>query len=290
MFRNKAARGMGGDGVRDRRHVFRHCLFISLGLAVSFGSFGAVLPGDYNTDPTPSASLSDLENFSNGADSVDAAKIGAIRENGIRVGIQGGMLARGKILAEQASGFGGSLDRIFQFQPMLDRDGFLPPVVSEIRQKVETLHSAQRIEYAGVVYKIVQPARFVRVVPTWRDYLFTGLVDSRMKVDPLPEAIRPKTDAEKAVWKSSVDKGWAQGIKQADEVFVENIQRLKSDYIGMIRYVYLRNEGMIRTPVLSKTPDGVSVTNDEISIGTGTKAVEVPARMEPDTAKWGKNH
>lgn len=238
-------------------------------------------------DDQISPSLQSLENYSVQQNSVDAARIEAIRENGVRVGVQAGMIARGKEIALALDYRAAQLDRIFEFQPLMDRNGFLPPVITEVTRHVDTLHDAQRIEYAGVVYKIFVPARFVRIVPTWRDYLLTGLADPRLKVESLPEAIRPKTDSEKMVWRNAVDSGWKSGIEQSDRIFAENVSRLSRDYVGMFRYVYLLNNGMIKAPVLSMSPDGVHVSDDEIAIGVGAKVIEQRSIMERNSSVWG---
>lgn len=238
-------------------------------------------------DAQQPVSLQSLENFSTPKNGLDAAKMQAIKENGIRIGIQAGMIYRGKQIKKSLDFRSVSLDKIYEFQPLMDRDGFLPPVIGEVSRKIATEGGAQREEYAGYIYRIIVPAKFVRIVPTWRDYLYTGLSDSRMSVDQLPEAIRPKTDAEKKVWHDAVDEGWVDGVKQSDMIFAENMARLDRDYVGMFRYFYLRGKGMIMSPVLSKTPDGIHVTNDEIAIGTGEKAIEQKSSMQPNVSLWG---
>ena len=240
------------------------------------------------TSVASAPSIEDLMSYSNNVDDIDASKLDAIRENGIKAGIQGGMIARSGEIVKELQSRSPELDRVFGFQVLVSREGYLPAVIEETNLKVETKGAAQRIEYAGVIYKVVALARFVRVAPTWRDYLLVGIGDSRLKVDQLPEAIRPKTDTEKAVWKSAVKQGWQQGIEQADDIFQENLARLKRDYLGMVRYLYLYKKGMVRKPVLAESPDGVHITADEIAIGTGAKSIEVPARMEQDQALWGK--
>lgn len=207
----------------------------------------------------------------------------------MRIGAQAGMLQRAKEIERDIRVRAVDLDRVFAFQPLLDKDGLLPPVIAESDQKVETLGGAQRIEFAGKTYKIIAPARFVRVAPTWRDYLFDGINDDRLSVDELPQALRPTTDAEKAAWDESVRAGWQAGIRQADDIFAENTACLKRDYIGMLRYQSLVQRGMIKRPILASTPASVRVTQDEIAIGVGVKEVQIPAVMENDQGAWGRD-
>lgn len=237
----------------------------------------------------PAPTLDQIVRLSNTAPSADAAKIAGIRENGLRLGAQGGLLNRAKEIEIKIGGIAADLDRIFAFQPLLDEDGLLPPVISESDSKVETRDGAQRLEFAGKTYKIISPARFVRVVPTWRDYLFSGLSDDRMGVDSLPPALRPSSGPEKDAWEESVKSGWVIGVTQADAIFTENISRLRRDYLGMLRYHALAGRGMIKRPVLARTPESINVTGDEIAIGVGVKEVQTRAVMESDQSAWGSN-
>lgn len=232
-------------------------------------------------------SLSDIINLSVKDEGVDESKLKAISETGVRIGAQGGMISRSKEIIAKTESRAQDLDRIFLFQPLIDSNGLLPPVIVDSEQKIETANGAQRIDFAGVTYKILTPARFVRVAPTWRIYLFAGIGDKRLSVDRIPQAIKPETSAEKAAWEAAVKSGWQIGVEQADSIFKENTARLKRDYIGMIKYLSLRSKGMIRKPVVAETNSYVKVSDDEIAIGVAAKEVEVRSVMESDQGAWG---
>jgi defect-in-organelle-trafficking protein DotC len=234
-----------------------------------------------------SPTLEDILSFSRGNTPLNEAKLATINESGMRIGAQAGMISRAKEIVARIERRSADLDRIFAFQPLISSDGFLPPVVVQSSQKFETLNSAQRVEFAGVTYKIITPARFVRVAPTWRDYLFAGINDKRLSVDPLPQAIKPSTPEEKSEWEKAVRNGWNVGTKQADQIFMENMNRLKRDYMGMLRYLSMSNAKMIKGPVVSKTAESVKITNDEIAIGVGANEISMPAIMEKDQGAWG---
>jgi len=234
-----------------------------------------------------SSTLEDILSFSRGNVPVNEAKLMTINEFGMRVGAQAGMISRAKEIVARIENRSADLDRIFAFQPLISSDGFLPPVIAQSSQKFETLNSAQRAEFAGVTYKIITPARFVRVAPTWRDYLFAGISEKRLSVDSLPQAIKPSTTEEKSEWEKSVRNGWDVGIKQADQIFIENMGRLKRDYMGMLRYLSMSDAKMIKRPVVSKTAESVKITNNEIAIGVGADEISMPAIMEKDQGAWG---
>jgi hypothetical protein len=232
-------------------------------------------------------SIKDLIDFNVPSDTVEASRLSAIHENGVAVGVQGGMIARAKIIIADVQKQSASLDRAFDFSPFVSGDGYLPPVIDKVTDKTEVLNAGQRIEYAGVIYKTVTPARFIRVIPTWRDYLFAGIGDKRLHVDKPSETVRPKNDEEKKVWKEAVEQGWVLGEKQADQIFKENTKKLKKDYIGMSRFIYLKRRGMVESPVVAQTQDRVAVNSDEIDIGTGVREIAKPAVMQKDQGQWG---
>ena len=244
---------------------------------------------DDQTSPEGDKILNSLIEYNSNIPSADASKLEAIRENGLKAGAQGGMLKRSKELLAEITLKSQDLDKTFNFQPFIDKAGFLPPVIVESKQNVKTKDNAQRIEYAGVTYRVIYPAKFVRIAPTWRDYLFVGIGDKRLSIDPLPDAIKPKTDDEKKVWKEAVIEGWKIGEQQADQIFQENVKKLQRDYVGMAKYMYLLKEGMINKPILAQTPDSVKITDDQIQIGVGAKEIEVPAKMEKNESNWGRS-
>lgn len=231
-------------------------------------------------------SLEDVLDYSNGDEGLTEAKIEALRSTGARIGAQIGLLERAKEIAAFLNEKGTLLDQIFAFQPLLTEEGLLPPVITEIDQTVETRNEAQRIEFAGKVYKILAPARFVRISPTWRDYLFNGLDVDKMSVDRLPESLKPSTGKEKAIWKEAVYLGWETGRRQADSIFMENVARLKRDYVGMVKYYSLFKRGMVKKPVIAKTRPHVEVSDDEIAIGVGISEIQKKATMESDQSAW----
>jgi defect-in-organelle-trafficking protein DotC len=231
--------------------------------------------------------INDLLDYSNGENTDLSARLNAIKELGLQIGAQAGMIDRAKLIVDQVNKRAHDLDKIFEFQPLLSRDGWLPPVIETASQGVETKNAAQRLEFFGVSYKIVRPAIFVRVVPTWRDYVFNGLDDGRLTVDKLPDTLRPITAKEKRIWTQAVEDGWKIGADQANAIYNENLQKLKRDYMGMIKFKTLEANRMIKAPVLAVTPEVAEVHSDQINIGVGVKTIEVPARMEDMQGDWG---
>lgn len=236
-----------------------------------------------------SVTQSDLIGFTNGDAVEESPRLKAIQELGMQVGTQAGMIDRANKIVSEVNLKSSSLDKTFLFQPLLTGDGLLPPVIDTVSQGVETKDEAQRIEFFGVSYKIVRPAIFVRVVPTWRDYIFSGLSDNRLAVEKLPESLRPVTSHEKKAWGKAVEQGWQIGVAQADSIYKENLEKLKRDYVGMVRFKILESQKMVRSPVLSQSSEVAKVQPDQINIGVGVKTIEVGATMESDQGEWGRS-
>lgn len=258
-----------------------HALVAALVLA------GVSSPSLATTSSAPVPSMEDLLTYSRKTPTVDEARIEALKSTGLRIGAQAGLAHRARAIVAEIEENAALLDRIFAFQPLLSAEGLLPPVIVEYDQKMEIKNNAQRLEFAGKTYKIVAPARFVRVAPTWRDYLFLGLLPDQLKVDDLPESLRPANSEEEKIWQDSVRSGWAIGEQQADAIFAENVARLRRDYLGMLKYRYLLRQGMIKAPVLAKSRPRIKVTDDQIVIGEGAMEVQQRARMESDWNAWG---
>ncbi|CAH2902547.1 MAG: IncI1 plasmid conjugative transfer protein TraI [uncultured Paraburkholderia sp.] len=79
------------------------------------------------------------------------------------------MAARARVLRDALNARADNLDTIFQFSPLINRNGTIPPVIVEAREL--SSFSPDQIRTANRVYKIGKEERFVSVPPTWRDYL-----------------------------------------------------------------------------------------------------------------------
>ena len=136
-----------------------------------------------------------LNGFSN-ADS-DSVRIGVIRDLGETIGFRGGMSAESQKIANSLKQKESELDRLFQFGPFITSDSTLPPVIVEAIDVASV--SKDQFRTANKVFNIVKQEEFVAVPPTWRDYLFTGLLQAPEVIYPGEDA-QPKNSAEKKAW------------------------------------------------------------------------------------------
>ena len=63
-----------------------------------------------------------------------------------------------------------------------------------------------------------------------------------------PTRALPRTKQEVAYWNKWVAEGWADGEKQAVEIFLADLGRLERDIVGMARYRVLLRAGLVEPP------------------------------------------
>ncbi|MRU28329.1 type IV secretory system conjugative DNA transfer family protein [Xylella fastidiosa] len=206
-----------------------------------------------------------------------------LTEAGKTIGFRGGMAARAHVLRDVLNARAKNLDTIFEFSPLINRNGTIPPVIVEAREL--SSFSIDQIRTANRVYKIEKEERFVSVPPTWRDYLLVGL-SIKGGVDLPTFDTRPQNSNERAVWHDAVKNGWNAGEQQADRILAANFNRLTRDYIGMLRYSTLVQEGMISTTRVAESSQTVTGDARQLTLGDTLRRVTSKAAFETNPNKW----
>ena len=206
-----------------------------------------------------------------------------LRDAARGVGSKGGLAERSATLIEDLEKRAYTLDRQYRFAAYVTKKGFLPPVITEARDSVQA--SDDQVRVADRIYKIVVKARPVTTAPTWREYLFVGLRVSKQIPLPASSAL-PKTSAEKAYWKRMVAEGWSHGQKLADEILDRNLARLDRDFLGIMRYSYLLNNGMVSEPDMAVAPRVVTGSREEMHVGDTLFRVTDTGGFVTDPKKW----
>ncbi|MCC7005959.1 MAG: type IV secretory system conjugative DNA transfer family protein [Ottowia sp.] len=210
-------------------------------------------------------------------------RIQMLIDAGKTIGFRGGLIDRARGLIAALKIRSDSLDKIFQFSTLLNKNGTIPPVIVEA-QDISSF-SADQIRMASRVYKIEKEERFVSVPPTWRDYLFVGLpVNGAVDLPPL-EA-RPQNSSEQTIWQDAVKSGWNEGRNQADAILAANFNRLTRDYTGMMRYSTLLQQGMISATKTAETQQTVTGDGKQLTLGDTFRRLISKAVFEPDAKKW----
>ncbi len=197
-------------------------------------------------------------------------------------GFQNGLAAEAKILIQQLNARSTQMDRIYQFNTLVQKNGVLPPVIVEARDL--SAFSDDQIRTANRVYKIERPERFVSVPPSWRDYLYLGLLGQ--KPGDLNAATKPDNSGELKIWQAGVKKGWKEGQDQAAAILKSNFNRLTRDFTGMMLYSTLRQQHMIDSTQVAELASTVTGNNQQLMLGDKHKRIVGKASFETNPSKW----
>lgn len=235
-------------------------------------------------DEKPAPSFNEVLNGFNNEDG-DTVKITVLRDMGETIGFRTGMVWEAQNIARGLKKRESVLDRIYNFGTLLTNDSSLPPVIVEANDLASI--SQNQFRTANKSFNIIKPEEFVSVPPTWRDYLFTGLIQQPEVIYPSDDA-RPKTGAETRAWEMALKKGWNDGVTQAQSILDENFSRLGRDYNGMMRFNALLRMGMIsRTEIASKVYTVSPESNkNSLTIGEQHREIMKKAQFEVNPDKW----
>ncbi|PHM37621.1 DotC [Xenorhabdus mauleonii] len=203
-----------------------------------------------------------------------------LNDAGQTVGFRGGKAQRAWELQQELNNQNDILSRLYEFAPLINRQGWLPPVIV-VSEDLAHITDKQ-IRTANKVYNILVSERFVSNPPTWRQYLLSGLA---INFDVSSE-IKPKNSAEEKVWREAIKKGWQDGRESADRILESNFHRLTRDYSGMIRYSTLIQQGMISPPVISEELQSVTGSRNKLMIGDRVRDLKQRAGFELDKKRW----
>jgi defect-in-organelle-trafficking protein DotC len=191
----------------------------------------------------------------------------AIREAALSYGARGGLAHRTFEIQRRLAEYDSSMSKTFDFSRLLipAPSGLLiePPIVSEAQRAVLVNGGGQEAAVADRIYRINRIARIVTAARNWHLYLERDWG----RVDPPPAILLPKTDEEKIAWVAYVKQGWDAGVKQANETFESDIDRLTNDYTGMVRYRELLAQHMISPPYALADDRGVTGGGNEMRVG-----------------------
>lgn len=216
------------------------------------------------------------------------ARDSAVRRGGMAAGIQAGF----NYVVKKDNAWWESqhtvLNQIFNMQPLMLNGHILPPVITEgynafsvhggpttalsPRKGISGYESAAA---SRVIFRIERPAQLVTAVPTWRDYLLINDQVSK-KINPvlLPQI---GNAGERAIWQKAVEKGFAYGENQANNTELNNVHRLQRAMTGMIRFLRLKQMGMVQGPILAESNPAIKVDGKQLDVGVKTFTITLPA-------------
>ncbi len=191
----------------------------------------------------------------------------AMREAAVSYGARAGLAWRTYEIRHTLERRARYLNKVYNFRQLLipAPSGMMiePPVISESVNALIIEGDGQEAAVSDRVYNIVNNARITSTARTWRTYLERdwGVIE------PPPDILRPENKEERVLWEELVAKGWEEGLKQADEIFQDDLNVLMADFQGMVRYRTLLAQGMISPPYALQVDRGITGGGDEMRVG-----------------------
>ncbi len=210
----------------------------------------------------------------------------ALREAALSYGARGGLAYRTFEIQRRLAEYDASMSRTYNFSRLLIAapSGLLiePPIVSEAQRAVLVSSGGQAAAVADRIYRINRVARIVTAGRNWRLYLERDWG----RVDPPPGILLPRDAAERDAWRAYVKEGWDEGVKQAEETFEADLDRLTADFVGMVRYRELLAQGMISPPYALANDRGVTGGGTEMRIGDRGVSITGQSALIPRSGSW----
>jgi defect-in-organelle-trafficking protein DotC len=210
----------------------------------------------------------------------------ALTEAAISYGARGGLSWRTFVIRKELDTRARYLDKVFDFRQLLISapSGLLiePPIINESINAMLIEGDGQQAAVSDRVYNIVMNARIVSAPRTWRTYLDREWT----VVAPPPDILRPENDEERKLWIELVNKGWEQGIIQANETFQDDLNLLLADFNGMVRYRMLLSQGMISPPSALQVDRGITGDGTEMRVGDRAVQITVAPELVTGSDQW----
>lgn len=182
-------------------------------------------------------------------------------------------------LSEQES----RLNEIFDFSPLLMQDGkVLPPAITEAGPgyRVESKTQASSVD---VVYEIVRPAEMISNAPSWRDYLYRSYAS--FERGDINVGVLPDNQREREMWQRAAVEGWEIGVRQAQNLYRQNLSKLRRDYQGIIKFRTLAKQGMVSVPIIAEGQPGIEVQGERLSVDRRVFRITQPSFFQKED-RW----
>lgn len=249
-------------------------------------------PDVYELSTTKPVTLEEIESIEqeNNYTDVDGMafdiRAEAVKEAAISYGARAGLAWRTFQIRKEMLGRSRSLDKIYDFAQLLipAPSGLMiePPIISENLNAMLIDGDGQQAAVSDRMYNIVNNARIVSAPRNWRTYLERDWGS----VEPPPDMLRPENGEERKLWKERVRKGWEEGVRQANEIFEQDLNQLVADFQGMVRYRTLLAQGMISAPYALQTDRGVTGDGNEMRIGDRAVQITGKPSLITESSAW----
>lgn len=234
--------------------------------------------GPRHGDPAELAGLLEMTGTATGKEktAVQLMRPKAIREAARLVTFQTAMSWRYGQLLEETERYSAIMDTAFNFAPLMLTQGealIMPPQIARAgaSMRIEDDTTATAVK---TTYELLEPARYVAVVPNWREFLMADEFPSPEEPNP---ALLPKNTEERAIWRAAVREAWAQGLAEADQLYADNVSRMARSYRGVMLYHLLTAQHLLSRVNTASSDLGTRRSDNGNKLNIGQKVYRITA-------------
>jgi defect-in-organelle-trafficking protein DotC len=226
------------------------------------------------------------------AEGLEPGRQNILYDAGLAYGARGGLAARAFAINEMLRRYEDTLDSVYNFNDViLRRPGsqiiMRPPVISEAEMAMALGDGGQVARETACVYSISKVAELSSAPPNWRTYLVRTWVEPSRPAD----AVLPRTEQEVQYWNKYVAEGWAEGERQANEIFLNDLGRLQRDITGMARYRVLLRARVVANPRVATRQQIVDGGGSELRAGDRIVTITAQPGLRANAGAWrGARH
>ncbi len=200
----------------------------------------------------------------------------AMREAARLVTFQTAMSWRYGQLVAETERYSAIMDTAFNFAPFLLTQGealIMPPQITWAGASMR-IEDGATATAAKTTYELLEPARYIAVVPNWREFLMAD--DFPAPEQPNP-AVLPKNAEERAIWRAAVREAWAQGLAEADQLYADNVSRMARSYRGVMLYHLLTAQHLMSRVTTASADLGTRQSDNGNKLNIGQKVYRITA-------------
>ena len=200
----------------------------------------------------------------------------AIREAARLVTFQTAMSWRYGQLVAETERYSAVMDTAFNFAPLMLTQGealIMPPLLTRAGASMRIEDNATATA-AKTTYELLEPARYIAVVPNWREFLMADDFPSPEEPNP---ALLPKNAEERAIWRAAVREAWAQGLAEADQLYADNVSRMARSYRGVMLYHLLTAQHLLSRVNTASADLGTRRSDNGNKLNIGQKVYRITA-------------
>lgn len=218
---------------------------------------------------------------------ISPMRFNALHEAALSYGARGGLAAQSYAINLMLAKYQARLDQTFNFSRIVvavrgEETLMVPPIVTEAQMAFALEPGGQTAKEIDRVYQITEEARLASAPPNWRSFLVRSWAKPAMP----PADLLPRTPEEANDWTAWVADGWALGEQQGTQIFLDDLDRLETAYVGMLRYRVLLRDGLVEAPATAFSHQGVSGGRDRMLIGNQVIRITNQPGLDPNARRW----